>query len=72
MDGLYKKVIQGRFNKIPNKFTNDLFKIVQLLLQVNPEKSPSCAEILINPIILKRIEYLKIILVKTNLRIKIY
>ena len=59
MDGLYKKVIEGRFNRIPNKFTNDLFKIVQLLLQVSPEKRPSCAEILKNPIILKRIEYFK-------------
>ena len=59
MDGLYKKVIEGRFNKIPNKFTNDLYKIIQLLLQVNPEKRPSCAEILNNPIILKRIEYFK-------------
>ena len=59
MEGLYKRVIQGRFNKIPNKFTNDLFKIVQLLLQVSPEKRPSCAEILKNPIVLKRIEYFK-------------
>ena len=59
MEGLYKKVIQGRFNRIPNKFTNDLFKIVQLLLQVSPEKRPSCEEILKNQIILKRIEYFK-------------
>ena len=59
MEGLYKKVIEGRFNRIPNKFTNDLFKIVQLLLQVSPEKRPSCAEILKNPIILRRIEFFK-------------
>ena len=59
MEGLYKKVIQGRFNRIPNKFTNDLFKIVQLLLQVSPEKRPSCADILKHPIILKRIDYFK-------------
>ena len=59
MEGLYKKVIQGRFNRIPNKFTNDLFKIVQYLLQVSPEKRPSCTEILNNPIILKRIEFFK-------------
>ena len=59
MEGLYKKVIQGRFNRIPNKFTNDLFKIVQLLLQVSPEKRPSCSDILKHPIILKRIDYFK-------------
>ena len=59
MEGLYKKVIEGRINRIPNKFTNDLFKIVQLLLQVNPEKRPSCAEILKNPLVSRRIEFFK-------------
>ena len=59
MEGLYKKVIQGRYNRIPNNFTNDLFKIVQLLLQVSPEKRPSCDEILKNPIISKRLEFFK-------------
>ena len=59
MEGLYKKVIEGRVIRIPGKFTNDLYKIIQLLLQVKPEKRPSCAEILQNPIILKRIEFFK-------------
>ncbi len=59
MEGLYKKVIEGRIIRIPGKFTNDLYKIIQLLLQVKPEKRPSCAEILQNPIILKRIEFFK-------------
>ena len=59
MEGLYKKVMEGKVIRIPTKFTNDLFKIVLLLLQVKPEKRPSCAEILQNPIILKRIEFFK-------------
>ena len=59
MEGLYKKVIEGKIIRIPNKFTNDLFKIIQLLLQVKPEKRPSCSEILQNPIIIKRIEFFK-------------
>ena len=59
MDGLYKKVIEGKIIRIPNKYTNDLFHIIQLLLQVKPEKRPSCAEILQNPIILRRIEFFK-------------
>ena len=59
MEGLYKKVIEGNFIRIPSKFTNDLYKIIQILLQVKPEKRPSCAEILQNPIILKRIEFFK-------------
>ena len=59
MEGLYKKVIEGNVMRIPGKFTNDLYKIIQLLLQVKPEKRPSCAEILQNHIILKRIEFFK-------------
>ena len=59
MEGLYKKVIEGKVIRIPTKFTNDLFKIVQLLLRVKPENRPSCNEILQNPIILKRIEFFK-------------
>ena len=59
MEELYKKVTQGIFNKIPSQFSNDLFKIVQLLLQVSPEKRPNCSEILNNPIIQKRIEFFK-------------
>ena len=59
MEGLYKKVMEGKVIRIPTKFTNNLFKIVLLLLQVNPEKRPSCAELLQNPIILKRIEFFK-------------
>ena len=59
MECLYKKVIEGNFIRIPSKFTNDLYKIIQILLQVKPEKRPSCAEILQNPIILKRIEFFK-------------
>ena len=59
MEGLYKKVIEGKVIRIPIKFTNDLFKIIQLLLQVKPENRPSCNEILKNPIILRRIEFFK-------------
>ena len=59
MEGLYKKVMEGKVCRIPNKFTNDLYKIVQCLLQVKPEKRPICSEILSNPIIVKRIEFFK-------------
>ena len=41
MKGLYKKVIKGQFSKIPNKFSNDLFIIIKLLLEVNLEDIPA-------------------------------
>ena len=59
MEGLYNKVIKGQFNKIPERFSDDLFSIVKLLLKVNSEQRPNCEQILKNPIILKRIEYFK-------------
>ena len=59
MEGLYQKVIKGQYNKIPEKFSDDLFKVVQFLLQVNPNKRPSCEEILNYPVVQKRIDYFK-------------
>ena len=57
MQGLYNKVIKGFYNKIPNFYSSDLSDIVNLLLQVDSNKRPSCENLLKNPIILKRIEY---------------
>ena len=59
MEGLYNKVIKGSFNRIPERFSNDLNSIVKLLLNVNAELRPSCDMILKNEIVVKRIEYFK-------------
>ena len=59
MEGLFNKVCKGEINKIPEKFSDDLFQIVKYLLQVNSIQRPSCDQILQHPIILKRIEYFK-------------
>jgi NIMA (never in mitosis gene a)-related kinase len=59
MEGLYKRVIKGQYNKIPDRFSTELSKIVQFLLQVNPMLRPSCDQILNHPIVQKRIEYFK-------------
>ena len=57
MQGLYNKVIKGFYNKIPNYYSSDLSQIVDLLIQVDSNKRPSCDNLLRNPIILKRIDY---------------
>ena len=59
MEGLFNKVCKGQFSRIPDRFSDDLFKIVQYLLQVNSIQRPSCEQILQHPIVLKRIEYFK-------------
>jgi NIMA (never in mitosis gene a)-related kinase len=48
MEGLYNKVIKGQFNKIPDRYSNDLSEIVKLLIQVQPDSRPSCGNIIIN------------------------
>ena len=59
MEGLYNKVIKGQLNKIPERFSNELFEVVKLLIQVNSDLRPSCEDILKNKIVQKRIEYFK-------------
>ena len=59
MEGLFNKVCKGQYNRIPDRFSDDLFQVVQFLLQVNPHSRPSCEQILNHPIVQKRIEYFK-------------
>ena len=44
MEGLYNRVIKGQFNKISDKFSNDLWEVVKLLIQVQPEMRPNCGK----------------------------
>ena len=59
MEGLFNKVCKGQYNRIPERFSDDLFQVIQFLLQVNPVSRPSCEQILNHPIVMKRIEYFK-------------
>ena len=59
MDDLYKKVLSGDVSALPNKFSNDLYEVVCLLLKINQNKRPNCNEILNNALIKKRIEFFK-------------
>ena len=58
-EGLYKKVIAGKYSKINNKYSNDLSELLKLLFKLNPKERPSCGEILKHPLIQKRIEFFK-------------
>ena len=57
MEGLYHKVIKGKYQKIPDKYSKDLSEILKLLFIVDPKERPSCDDLLKNPIIMKRIEF---------------
>jgi len=59
IEGLFNKVCKGQYSRIPDNFSDDLFQIVQFLLQIEPNSRPSCEQILNHPIVMKRIEDFK-------------
>ena len=58
-DGLYKKVMAGKYNKINDRYSEDMNELLKLLFKVNPKERPSCSEILKLDLIKKRIDYFK-------------
>ena len=58
-DGLYKKVIAGKYNKINSRYSEDMNEILSLLFKVNPKERPNCEDILKLDLIKKRIEFFK-------------
>ena len=59
MDELYKKVLSGDIGNLPEKYSNDLYEVVLLMMKVNSNKRPNCNDILNNNFVKKRIEYFK-------------
>ena len=57
MEGLYKKVIKGHYPKISDNYSSDLSELIKMLLKVNSEERPTCAQILKHPIVKKRLDY---------------
>ena len=58
-DGLYKKVMAGKYNKINSRYSDDMNELLKLLFKVNPKERPNCDEILKHPLIRKRIDFFK-------------
>ena len=56
MQSLYSNVMKGEFEPLPLKYSDDLMKIIKLMLAKNPKKRPSAEELLNNEIILDKIE----------------
>ena len=59
MEGLYNRVIKGKYPKLPQFYSNDLNDIIKLLLHVNAKERPSCAQILRHPLVIKRLDFFK-------------
>lgn len=48
MDGLYKKVIKGVYQKIGDEYSKSLSSAIKSMLQVNPSQRPSAQQLLKN------------------------
>jgi NIMA (never in mitosis gene a)-related kinase len=48
MDGLYKRVVKGSYQKIGDNFSKALSSAIKSMLQVNPANRPSASQLLIN------------------------
>ena len=53
MQGLFKKVQKGVFERIPKVYSDDLFNMICEFLKVQPSLRPSSQQILNHPIVLK-------------------
>jgi NIMA (never in mitosis gene a)-related kinase 1/4/5 len=51
MQGLYKKVIKGKYPRIPEHFSQEMATVIKFMLQVSPSYRPTCDQILSLPII---------------------
>ena len=51
MQGLYKKVIKGKYPRIPEHFSQEMATVIKFMLQVSPSHRPTCDQILSLPII---------------------
>jgi NIMA (never in mitosis gene a)-related kinase len=51
MQGLYKKVIKGKFPRIPDHFSQEMATVIKFMLQISPSYRPSCEQILNLPIV---------------------
>lgn len=56
LEGLYHKVIKGAYSKLPSHYSVDLNNMIKLMLQVDPDKRPSCDDLLQSNLIRSRIE----------------
>eukprot|EP00347_Sterkiella_histriomuscorum_P021511 403333721 len=55
MEGLFKKILAGKYPRIPQQFSQDMGKIIRSMLQVQPHLRPNCDKILELPIVHQRV-----------------
>lgn len=57
LEDLYKAVIKGKYDPPPKIYSPELQMIIGIMLQVNPALRPDVFKLLMNPLIIKKIDY---------------
>ena len=42
MEGLYRKILKGVYDKLPSQYSQDLAAVIAACLTLNPNGRPSC------------------------------
>ena len=56
IQGLYKKIQRGIFERIPSQYSAGLFNMISWCLQKSPTSRPSCNQLLNSPLILRHMQ----------------
>jgi hypothetical protein len=62
MQDLYKKVQKGQFDRIPSRYSNDLFSVISSCLQVSASARPNCDQLLSNPKVQRYVQNMDILI----------
>jgi serine/threonine protein kinase len=55
MDELFKKILKGRFSRIPPIYSEDLNHVIKKLINTDASMRPSCEQILTSEIVQNRL-----------------
>ena len=70
MEGLFRKVMKGKYPEISKKYSNKFDYVISWMLQLKPEERPTTEDILKLPEIVDKIEELKIYPLYNNITIQ--
>ena len=65
---VYNNVSKCKYHPLPNIYSKELDLIIKKLLQIEPEKRPSCQEILKDPIVIEKSKFYFNININNNLK----
>jgi NIMA (never in mitosis gene a)-related kinase len=54
LQGLYKKICGGYYQRIPIEYSNELMSVINSLLKINPNERPTADSLLMSSIVQKR------------------